>query len=195
MPSPPEHTCSAHASFLLTLARASLAYGVAHGHPPVITRDVPDPSLLAPRATFVTLERHGRLRGCIGRIEAVQPLVDDVNEHATAAAIHDPRFGPVQPHEVPEIVLSISILTPPEPMAVRDETDLLQQLTPGTDGLILREGRRAATFLPSVWEELTDPAAFVQHLKMKAGWPANYWSPGIRVQRYRCEYLSEKPQS
>jgi len=192
MPSPPEHPYERFAPFLLGLARASLAYGVAHGHPPVIDRDVPDPLLLEPRATFVTLERHGQLRGCIGRIEAVLPLIDDLNEHATAAAIHDPRFGPVQPQEVPEIVLSISILTPPEPMAVRDEADLLRQLVPGTDGLILREGRRAATFLPSVWEELTDPAAFVQHLKRKAGWPATYWSGGIRVERYRCAYLTEK---
>jgi len=178
-------------SYLLNLARTSMIHGVTFGTPPPVPASVPSDDLRDVRATFVTLERKGQLRGCIGRIEAVLPLVDDITEHAVAAAIHDPRFGPVQPKEIPEIVLAISILTPPEPLSIHGEADLLQQLVPGEDGLILQEGRRRATFLPSVWDELPDPALFVQHLKMKAGWAPLYWSDAITAQRYRCFYLKE----
>jgi uncharacterized protein len=140
---------------------------------------------MEPRAVFITLEKNGRLRGCIGHLEATQPLVEDIAENAVAAALHDTRFPPVNADELPDIHLSISILTPPEPMTVADEEDLLQQLRPGIDGLILEEGRRRATFLPSVWEELPDPRNFVRHLKMKAGWSADYWSSGICASRYQ----------
>lgn len=169
-----------------------MIHGVTCGVPPPVPQPVPSDILREVRATFVTLERKGRLRGCIGRIEAVVPLVEDISEHAVAAAIHDPRFGPVQPNEIPEIVLAISILTPPEPLPIQGEAELLKKLVPGEDGLILQEGRRRATFLPSVWDELPDPALFVQHLKMKAGWSPSYWSDAIRVQRYRCFYLKEE---
>ena len=193
MPSPTEHNpYTPHRTYLLDLARRAMIHGVRHGEPPPVPGDVPDPLLRELRATFITLERKGRLRGCIGRIEAVQPLVADITEHAVAAALHDPRFGPVQSFEIPEIQLSISILTPPEPMTIRNEDDLVRQLVPGEDGLILQEGHRRVTFLPSVWEELPDPQTFVQHLKLKAGWPATYWSSGIQAQRYRSFYLSEK---
>lgn len=188
----PIHPYEPYRDFLLALARHAMEYGIRHGSPPPLPAAIPDPLLMEPRATFITIERHGQLRGCIGRIEAEVPLLEDIAEHAVAAAIHDPRFLPMTPEETRDAVLSISILTPPEPMSVKSELDLVQQLEPGRDGLILREGRRAATFLPSVWEELPDPFAFVQHLKMKAGWPANYWSDKIRVQRYRSHYITEK---
>lgn len=192
MRSPMEHNLyEPFRTYLLDLARNAMIHGVAHGVPPSVPQTVPSDLLREWRATFITLERLGQLRGCIGRLEAVQPLVDDIAEHAVAAAIHDPRFGPVQPKEISEIALAISILTPPEALPVHSEADLLQQLVPGEDGLIIEEGRRRATFLPSVWDELPDPGLFVQHLKMKAGWSPSYWSDAIRVQRYRCFYLKE----
>jgi len=101
----------------------------------------------------------------------------------------------VTPEEIPHIHLSISILTPAEPMAVQSEIDLLQALKPGRDGLILQEGRRRTTFLPSVWEELPDPADFIRHLKQKAGWPPHYWSRQIKAFRYETIYLSEDEPS
>ena len=182
---------SAHKQELLQWARTALAYGVAHGHaPPVHTAEF-SPGLCEQRAVFITLMKDGRLRGCIGHLEATQPLVNDIAENAVAAALEDPRFPPVTSAEIPAISIAISVLTPPEPLAFKDEADLLQKLRPGIDGLIIGEGRRRATFLPSVWEELPDPRDFLQHLKMKAGWPPGYWSERIQAWRYESVYLSE----
>ena len=113
--------------------------------------------------------------------------MEDVAENAFAAAFRDPRFPPLRPDEYPRLEYHISILNPPEPMTVTSEADLLQQLRPGVDGLVLIEGARRATFLPSVWEQLPDPRQFLAHLKMKAGLPADYWSDSLRFERYTVE--------
>jgi len=146
---------------------------------------VPDlPALDQPAATFVTLTRAGDLRGCIGSLEAYRPLRDDVQENALAAAFRDPRFPPLTATEWPDIQVEVSLLSTPQALSVRDEADLLTQLCPGRDGLILQEGSRRATFLPQVWEQLPEPKQFLSHLMQKAGRPANYWSPTLRFERY-----------
>ena len=81
------------------------------------------------------------------------------------------------------------MLTPPELMSIRSEQDLLAQLRPNIDGLILEDGRHRATFLPSVWESIPSPLQFVQHLKQKAGLPVAYWSDSIKAYRYTAEYI------
>jgi AmmeMemoRadiSam system protein A len=149
------------------------------------------PALQASRAAFVTLHQHGQLRGCIGHLEAVQPLVQDVAENAFAAAFRDPRFPPVGASELDALHIEISVLTPPQPMQFSSEADLLAQIEPGRDGLILVEGRARGTFLPSVWASLPQPEAFLRHLKLKAGLPQGHWSPEIRISRYRTESFSE----
>lgn len=172
---------------LLQLAKDSIAHGLRSGKPlPVDASDHPS-ELQQPRATFVTLERDGQLRGCIGMLEAVRPLAEDVAENAFAAAFRDPRFPPLTADEFAGLDLHISILGPAEPMHFESETDLVAQLRPGIDGLILRENYRRGTFLPSVWEQLPDPGQFVRHLKQKAGLPAHYWSDTLRVERYTTE--------
>lgn len=148
--------------------------------------------LKAVRASFVTLQMHGRLRGCIGHLEAVQPLVVDVAENAFAAAFRDPRFAPLDRGEWPEVDIHLSILTVPEPMQFRDESDLLRQIRPGEDGLILQDGPNRGTFLPSVWESLPDPVEFFVHLKHKAGLAANHWSDRVEVYRYQTESFGEQ---
>ena len=174
---------------LLRIARESIAHGIAKGSPaPVRAADFPAP-LRVVRATFVTLEIRGQLRGCIGTLAARLPVVEDVAEHAYEAAFEDPRFPPVSRSETGNLELHISVLTPPEAMAVRDEEDLLRQLRPGVDGLILGEGSRRATFLPAVWDDLPDAREFVRHLKMKAGLGADYWSPRMRAERYAAELI------
>jgi AmmeMemoRadiSam system protein A len=178
-------------TWLLRHARQALEYGVRHGEPPPVSLAGLDALLTELRATFVTLHQRGNLRGCIGRLEAVRPLAVDLAMNAVAAALEDSRFAPVTEAELPTLHLELSILTPPEPMALTDEADLLKQLQPGVDGIILGEGRRRATFLPSVWEELPDPHSFIAHLKQKAGWPPGYWSNTIQVQRYRTHAFSE----
>ena len=174
---------------LLEVARRSIAHGLAEGEPlPVRAADYPD-ALRLVRATFVTLDLHGRLRGCIGTLEARLPLVEDVALHAYAAAFEDPRFPPVEADEAGLLELHISVLSPPEPMAVKDEADLLRQLRPGVDGLILGAGLHRATFLPAVWEDLSDPREFVRHLKMKAGLDPDAWPHGMRAWRYTAELI------
>ncbi len=180
---------------LLQLARDSIALGLKTGNPLTVNlKDYP-PELTAQRACFVTLERNGELRGCIGMLEAVRPLVEDVAENAFAAAFRDPRFPPLTDGEFTSLELHISILSPAEPMNFDSEQDLIAQLRPGIDGLILLDGYRRGTFLPSVWEQLPDAGSFLRHLKQKAGLPPDYWSKTLKVSRYTTEMFSEPPSN
>lgn len=149
------------------------------------------PQLAEPGACFVTLTRHGELRGCIGSLEAYRPLGEDVLENARAAAFRDPRFPPVSSKEWPQIRVEVSLLSVPEALPCASEAELLAQLQPGTDGLIFAVGARRATFLPQVWEQLPDPQDFLWHLRQKAGLPGDYWSPEVRCWRYRVQKWKE----
>ena len=176
----------------MAVARHSIEHGLLTGRPLQVVPSEYHRDLKAVRASFVTLQRHGRLRGCIGHLEAVQPLVVDVAENAFAAAFRDPRFSPLSEAEWPEVEVHLSLLTRPEPMAFRDEADLLAQIHPGEDGLILQDGPNRGTFLPSVWESLPDPVAFLAHLKQKAGLAANHGSDRVEIYRYRTESFGDE---
>ena len=147
------------------------------------------PELREERASFVTLTIDGALRGCIGMLEACRPLAEDVAANACAAALEDPRFEPLSHEEFHRLEIHISVLSAPEEVEFRSEADLLAQIRPGVDGLILQDGGRRGTFLPSVWEELPTEELFLMHLKMKAGLPPTYWSDTLRVFRYTAEYF------
>ncbi len=178
-------------NLLLETARASIQHGLDQGKAlEVHTADYPD-ELQAERACFVTLQIAGELRGCIGHLQAMQPLIDDVAENAWAAAFQDPRFAPLSQAEFPRLEIHISILSPPQAMTFTSQEDLLAQIRPGIDGLILEDGYRRGTFLPSVWESLPDTSDFLAHLKLKAGFPANYWSDKIRISRYTSESITD----
>ncbi len=175
---------------LLAVARASIEHGLEHQRALAVEPDTYDDAALAEhRACFVTLKRHGQLRGCIGTLRAYQPLLVDVAERAYAAAFRDPRFSPVTRAEwsQPGFEISVSVLSPAEPMSARDEADALRQLRPGVDGLILSEGPHRGTFLPSVWEQLPEPREFLEQLKRKAGLPRGYWSERVSLSRYTSE--------
>lgn len=139
------------------------------------------------RATFVTLNIDGRLRGCIGSLVAHRALVVDVAHNAQAAAFKDPRFSPLTLAEYQNVDVHISVLSPPAPMNVTDRSDLIAQLRPGIDGLIIEDGAHRSTYLPSVWEQLPDPESFVAELRRKAGLPTDGWSSSIQVSRYTTE--------
>ena len=174
-------------AILLDIAARSIAHGLEHQRPlDLDPAEYPEP-LRAIRATFVTLERHADLRGCIGVLDAFRPLIVDVAQNAFAAAFEDPRFPPLRAAEYPELTLKISVLTPAEPLVFGSEADLLDQIRPGVDGLILRDGGQRGTFLPSVWEQLPHPRDFLAHLKRKAGLPMGYWSDRLQVLRYGSE--------
>jgi len=176
---------------LLELAKNSIQHGLQTGRPLKIDLADYPAELTEPRATFVTLQINHQLRGCIGMLEAVRPLAEDIAENAFAAAFNDPRFLPLTAGELADVAIHLSILTPAEPMVFDSEQDLVAQLQPGVDGLILMEGRRRGTFLPSVWESLPDPRQFLRHLKQKAGLPPDYWSESLRAYRYRAELIGE----
>lgn len=178
-----------HQQLLLQVARDSIQHGLQTGKPLAVNLAEYPAELTEPRATFVTLEKHGQLRGCIGLLEAVRPLVKDIAENAFSAAFRDPRFPALQANELDHLDIHLSLLTPAEPMAFGSEQDVLSQLQPGIDGLILEEGYRRGTFLPSVWESLPEPGQFLRHLKQKAGLSPDYWSKNIRIYRYRTEVV------
>ena len=176
---------------LLDLALLAIRYGLAHGKVIEVDEgDYPEP-LREHRATFVTLKHQGQLRGCIGTLEAYRPLVKDVAANAYAAAFSDPRFRPVTDAQLPDLKISISILMPSEELSFENEVELIGQLRPGVDGLILQEGSYRGTFLPSVWESLPDKHQFLEHLKRKAGLATDYWSDKIRVYRYTTQSFGQ----
>lgn len=142
------------------------------------------------RATFVTLNMNNQLRGCIGSLGAHRPLLVDVANNAQAAAFKDPRFNPLTHKEYQSVDIHISILSEPTPLAVSSREQLIDRLQPGVDGLIIKEGNRQATYLPSVWEQLPTPDRFVSELRRKAGLSPDDWSNETTVLRYRTEEFS-----
>ena len=173
---------------LVKMAREAIFQGLEHdGRKGPILGDTE--GLMEKRATFVTLTIGGQLRGCIGMLEACRPLAEDVACNARSAAFDDPRFMPLTSEEFEQVDIHISVLFPPEEMTFSSEEDLLSQLRPGVDGLILKEGGRRGTFLPSVWEELSKKEDFLMHLKRKAGFSEAYWSDAVQVFRYTAEYF------
>jgi len=179
-----------HGETLLHLAAASVEFGLDRGRSlPVNVRDYAL-DLRDDGASFVTLKRNGDLRGCIGTATARQPLVKDVVEHAYAAAFQDPRFPALSRRETKGLSLSVSVLSEPAPMHIENEHDLLAQLRPHVDGLIIRDAGRQALFLPAVWESLPDPVQFLRHLKLKAGMTAAHWSAGVLAWRFVAEEIS-----
>lgn len=169
------------------VARASILQGLQQGQALQVTVADYPASLQAQRASFVTLNRQAALRGCIGTLTAHQPLVADVAYHAHAAAFSDPRFPPLREAELDDLDIHISVLSPAQPMNFSSEADLIAQIRPGIDGLIVRDLGRSGTFLPAVWESLPQVEDFWHHLKRKAGLPAEHWSDSLEVLRYSTE--------
>ncbi|HET6196538.1 MAG TPA: AmmeMemoRadiSam system protein A, partial [Acetobacteraceae bacterium] len=171
---------------LLELARRSIRFGLDTGQAPHVIANAGLPPLLAAHgAAFVTLRRRGELRGCIGSATAYRPLATDVVQHAFDAAYRDWRFPRLEWLELAGLSVSVSVLTPPAPMHFDSETDLLAQLRPGVDGVMIEDLGRRALFLPSVWEEVPDRRQFLTHLKLKAGLAAGHFSAAFRAQRFR----------
>jgi AmmeMemoRadiSam system protein B/AmmeMemoRadiSam system protein A len=154
----------------------------------------PEPAhaaLAEPGATFVTLRHSGRLRGCIGTLEARRPLDHDVRMHALAAAFQDARFEAVREDEFTALEIEVSLLGPSEVLDVASEAQALRALQPGVDGVILEYRGQRATFLPQVWAQLGSPQEFLAALKRKAGLPEDFWADQLRLSRYRVRKFDE----
>jgi len=174
---------------LLELARKTLAYELGEEEKP---EKPEDPVLQGRGATFVTLKKNGRLRGCIGTLEPVGSLWEGVRDNAINAAFHDSRFTPLGPKELPQLLIDVSILSEPVPLHYTDAEDLLGKLRPCVDGVILSDGSRRATFLPQVWHQLPDPAAFLCQLCVKAGLARTAWrDKKLEILTYQVQCFNE----
>lgn len=149
-------------------------------------------------ASFVTLRwaTDGSLQGCIGSLEARQPVVDDVAHNAVSAALRDPRVPSLRALEqVDRLDVGVSILSPLEHFPVASEAHAADALRPGRDGVVLTWRGRRATLLPSVWDRLGDGATFLRALKHKAGMPADAWA-GVDLWRYTVdEHVDPAPHA
>jgi AmmeMemoRadiSam system protein A len=152
-------------------------------------------ALRDPGASFVTINVRDQLRGCIGSLEIKRALAIDVVKNARAAAFDDPRFGALTQEEFENLHIHISVLSSPETIECASEDELMRQLRPRIDGVILEDGASRATYLPSVWEVLPDPQKFLQQLKHKAGLSMDHWSETMKVQRYTTECMSSRVSS
>ncbi|MBT3251101.1 MAG: AmmeMemoRadiSam system protein A [Candidatus Marinimicrobia bacterium] len=177
--------------YLMDLAMQTMKQACI-GEKPSTSRPGPEmPNIQKTACSFVTLMKNDDLRGCIGSLLPTGPLFRDVIKNTISAMFNDPRFGKVTADEADEIHIQISILSNLEKMSVDSESDLLNQINPYVDGIVLQEGYKRSTFLPSVWDSLSDPVDFIRQLKRKAGLGANYWSDKIKIQRYSVLKLDD----
>ncbi len=181
-------------AILLRIAREALE-AATRGEKPALPdlQKLPE-ALREPRACFVTLHTStGALRGCTGVLTARQPLAHEVSYTTIQTAFYDPRFPPVQAREVPGLVIEISVLTPPEELTFQTPEEIPRLLHPLEDGVILVVGNRRATFLPQVWERVSDPVEFLDMLCQKMGLLPGCWrQPDVQVYIYHAIVMEEE---
>ena len=178
--------------FLLELARKTVVDYVTDAQIPTVDEAKVPENLTEMKACFVTLTKGGRLRGCIGGFFPRAPLYQEVIQMAVSAATRDRRFPLVEPKELDQIRIEISVLTVPERLKFDSPEQLLAKLRPHVDGVILQVRSRQSTYLPQVWEKLPDKETFLGHLAEKAGLPSSAWrSPQAAVLTYQVEAFQE----
>lgn len=180
-----EDAIRAAGPMLLALARELLDLATRTGGKLALPENLPA-VLRAPGGAFITLKRGGQLRGCIGSPTAWRGLAADVIDNAVKAGQLDPRFTRVTEAELDGMDISVSVLTPHQPMTIPSEASLLAQLRPRIDGLLIKDGDKSALFLPAVWEQLPQAADFLRELKHKAGMAQDHWSPGFQAWRFQA---------
>jgi AmmeMemoRadiSam system protein A len=163
---------------------------------PVTAEELGQPAFGQKRGVFVTLHKRNDLRGCIGSLAAMEPIVDGIRRNALNAAFHDHRFQPLTAAELEALHVEISVLTEPRPLPFDDADQLLRLLRPGIDGVILNgPGGASATFLPQVWQQLPAPEQFLGHLCRKAGLAEGAWRSGrLHISTYQVQSF-EEPRS
>lgn len=168
---------------LLTLARTSIHVAVTGGTAVEIRQvELPDAS-----GVFVTLKRHGHLRGCLGTLQNRLGLAGEVMRCAADSAREDPRFRPVDPAELSELVLEISVLGPLEMIEPAPE-----RFTIGIHGLVAEQGIRRGLLLPQVAIEWGwTPEEFLRHTCVKAGLSADAWRRGATIYRFAAEVFGD----
>ncbi len=175
---------------LLALARVALEEAL-RGDPTYEAAWHRDGWLQGKGATFVTLMENGQLRGCIGNVEPLAPLIDIHRQNAVGAATRDPRFPAVKAAELESIEIEVTLLSVPEPMTFFTVEEALGQLRPGIDGVVLEWRDHRATYLPQVWQSLPEPERFLESLREKAGLAADFWHEDLLLARYRAAHWDE----
>lgn len=176
---------------LLRIARQAISRALRVWHEP-LKLDGNTDWLYQPGATFVTLMQYGKLRGCVGSLQACNPLIDDVSNNAVSAALRDSRFSPLTADELDTVNVEVSLLSRLEPLKFISEENALTQLRPNVDGVVFEYGAYRSTFLPQVWEILPEPALFLAKLKSKAGLPEDFRAEGIKLSRYTVSKWREQ---
>lgn len=176
---------------LLRIARRSIRSGFDSGRALALSAEEVSGSLAVKSAVFITLTKAGKLRGCVGSLEPRTPLAQAVASAAYGAAFNDRRFDPLRDEEIERLHIEISVLSPMLPIEAVNRQELLEILEPGTDGLLIEDRGRRATFLPKVWDKIASPQEFVEQLLQKAELPAQHWSDSIRCYRYRALSFAE----
>lgn len=169
---------------LLDIARQSIHAGLESGQALQIDSTTFGDNMRIEAAVFVTLTRFGNLRGCVGSLQATDPLAKAVALSAFNAAFRDHRFGKVERTELDSLRIEISVLSELEPVEAVSRQMLLDNLQPGVDGLLMEDRGYRSTFLPKVWEKLPSANEFLGELMQKAGLPPGHWSDSIRFHRY-----------
>ena len=180
---------------LIALARATIAekLGLAVPLSKTAAELLKDEFFETKRGMFVTLTMDNELRGCMGNLSSDESIVHGVKSNALNAAFHDPRFPPLSREEFEKTEVEISLLTEPKPLTFSGPKELLSQLRPNIDGVILRKKAASSTFLPQVWEQLPGKEEFLEHLCRKAGLAGSAWQkPGLTVLTYQVQYFQEK---
>jgi AmmeMemoRadiSam system protein A len=173
---------------LLRVARQSIEAHLKHQAAPGVTSA--SPVLREPRGAFVSLHRQGRLRGCIGYIEAVKPLLQTIREMAAAAAFQDPRFRPLGPEELADLEIEISVLSPMKLIKSTDEIEV------GKHGLYMVQGLYRGLLLPQVATEYSwDRLTFLEQTSCKAGLSPDAWkNPATQIYIFSADIFADHPK-
>lgn len=175
------------AATLLDVAEASVVEGLRGEAPDPPTTDELPTGLRPEVGVFVTLTVRGSLNGCIGTIEGAAPLGREVHRLARAAAFSDPRLPPLTIADYEALTIEVSVLSPLSVMRCASREELLTELRVGIDGLVITAAHRQGVFLPSVWDQIPEPEAFLDHLRHKAGINGGRWPRGMRAARFSVE--------
>jgi len=177
---------------MLDIAREALTAAANQNSRPKLDVGALPPALQERRACFVTLNEDGELRGCTGTIVPRRTLAEEISVSAVHSALFDPRFLPVRNDEVPHIQIEVSVLTLPTRVQFSSPEDLIRQLRPGIDGVVLERGGNRATYLPQVWDRFPNAVEFLNSLSLKAGLAADAWrKPGMQVEVYQTVVFEE----
>ncbi|MGH8657536.1 MAG: AmmeMemoRadiSam system protein A [Gammaproteobacteria bacterium] len=175
---------------LVLVAREAILHGLSCHHRRQVNAADYALAFQTKAASFVTLTIMGNLRGCVGSTETYRSLIEDVAHNAYSAAFEDSRFQPLSPDEYPALEVRTSVLSPKEAILFSSGEDLLRQIRPSIDGLLIEKNERHATFLPSVWASFPDPPEFLDQLKRKA--QIDDGDPGVlKVWRYTTVSFSD----